>query len=166
MELAEYEPSIAGDYALLAWLEEMRRDGELHQTLLTDGTPSTFLNFFSRPTIYLVGAEENGTLWFTAWVEPTLDGRVAWFSSWCRPSVRGTPKHVRATGAAYSAFFEHYHTLLGMTKQRKLLDLHRKIGYIRMGEVVDGWDDSTVYYLKLTRSNFEQGTIAHYCRRH
>ena len=50
-------------------------------------------------------------------------------------------------------------TILGITKQEDLLDLHRKLGYVIMGPVPNLFDDDEAWIMYLTQESFETSRV-------
>jgi hypothetical protein len=117
---------------------------------------SSFLNLFQPPNMmcYTVADDEMESV---HWVEPvaTSDYTV-FFSSWSAKELRGTRRHLALMKTVYELVFNlGKKTILGITKQQKLLELHSKIGYVVFDPVPHLFDHDPAWIMYLTKESFE-----------
>jgi hypothetical protein len=95
------------------------------------------------------------------WAEPVSSSPHAiYFSSWCAGKIRGTKHQVVLMCAVYETLFSMGKSvIIGITKQEKLLDLHRKLGYVILDPVPYLFDSDPAWIMYLTRQNFERSRL-------
>ena len=69
------------------------------------------------------------------------------------------PKEVQLMDAVYEGVFQFADVLVGITKQEKLLEIHRKIGYVYGCAVPYFFDSDPAYIVYLTKSGYRSGKV-------
>lgn len=95
------------------------------------------------------------------WAQPVYTSNEAVFlSSWWLPSSRGTKRHALVMSTVYQILFSTgIQTILGVTKQEKLLKLHDKIGYVIHGPIPGLFDGQLGWLMALTELGFKYGKL-------
>lgn len=155
--MIKYDPkNPAHEMLALGWWLKLKED------------PIEFANLFSREfkflTPFMFWCAHNATivfdcdkdgLWACAWTVPDMDG--AFFGAWFRHDRRHGKETYKFIMEAYRLAFERYPTLVGITKQQRLRDLHLKLGYEFRGELPSWFDGDTAFMYVLTRESFYGG---------
>lgn len=113
---------------LLDWHLKLKADPEEYDKIFADQnhTLTNLLNYASSSVI--LGFEmDKGGIWAACWLEPCLNS--AWFSSWIRKEKRHTKSALKFINQAYARVLDKFPTILGLTSQPDLADLHIKLGY-------------------------------------
>ena len=112
---------------------------------------SGFLGLCMAPRITIVEMDQKGPC-MLAIAEPCFDG--AFLSYWCAPEWRQT-KYVLTTFLnVLKLALEQFPCIVGITKQKRLIETHLRLGYTLGGELPKFWGGETAYILMLTRENF------------
>ncbi len=158
--LWHYTPSIGADMRILGWWYELVQNGERHlvaEPQQTD-TPSDFLQFWRPPRALAFCPKserlEDG-IWFAGWLEPILSG--AFVGLWISPKYRTTKAAARVTHDFFDRATQAFPVLIGLTKQARLLPIHRTIGFTHLGTVPRLFDGDDAHVVVLTREGFEHG---------
>lgn len=153
-----YSQALAEDLLLLHWWIHLNEIGDINRLILpeTRRLPA-FLNIFKPPTAMVYSLDPAGEIDNAFWATP-VDGiskhRSAYCGVWCRSDTRGRRRQYDFTVFAYTFAFEFYDSLLGMTWQPDLLDIHQKLGYNIVGCIPHLYDEDFLYIVHLTRENF------------
>ena len=127
--LHKYSRQPYEDYLLLAWQQQMLKDGEFvkifHHSCLA---PAKFFDMFKPPnTLYYSQDPRTQLIDVAMWFEPSPFG--AFCGVWMHKSVRHGPAAFKRLQAAYAIGFSYFELLGGVTTQEALLPVHRKLGY-------------------------------------
>lgn len=154
-----YEGNSEDSLILLNWWMELVKSGDLDKVLFPSSHPlGAFMGFFQPGKIRMVYVpDEANQIKLAAWGEVVANG-VIFFSLWTRHDFRG--KHgLQATLDIYNEIFKVFTVVMGVTKQERLLGVHKKLGYTIVakvpslwGGVEDGW------LMQLTKDNFLAAT--------
>ncbi len=103
----------------------------------------------------MVIAIEDNKPWMVVWFVPFDDGSsAATVSYWCHKDKRGARKQLQITKLLYTAAFDFWDVLLGVTKHEHLLRIHRKLGYNIVGSVPHLMEGEEAWIVYLTKENF------------
>jgi hypothetical protein len=152
--LLGYKPCEQNDLVLLRWYGYLRTSGDI-DTVFGKAlqAPSAFLHYFQQPQVLMLDLDDNGDVWFAAWVEPFMTG--AFFSLWCRADHRKSRQLLVNTEEALDNALRFFPLLIGVTQHEKLIDEHIRLGYTHLGKIpglVEGNDASVLY---ITRESFQ-----------
>lgn len=113
---------------ILQWHLNLKTDPEEYDKLFADSTHTlTSLLRWASNTVMLAFEMDKDGVWAACWVEPCLN--AAWFGSWIRRDKRHTKSALKFINEAYARVLDKFPTILGLTSQPKLADLHIKLGY-------------------------------------
>ena len=87
-------------------------------------------------------------------IEQCFDG--AFLSYWCAPELRPTKYVLRTFLKILKLALETYPCIIGITKQKHLIETHLKLGYTLRGDLPEFWAGESAYILVLTRESFQQ----------
>lgn len=155
VELAQYKPGIEQDCLLTYWYVTMIATKELQLTF-TELSLSAFLQSF-QPPHHLIYAQSAGRIWFAAWFDPVFDGAL--LGVWGDKSKRRTKIGLGAFETAVEYGLARWPVLVGITRQEKLLDEHRRLGYTLMGKLPKLWGGEDTWVLYLTRESFDNRDV-------
>lgn len=157
VKLIQYKPGIEQDCLLTHWYMMMIATKELHQTF-TELSLSAFLRSFQLPH-HLIYAQDsgNGHIWFAAWFDPVFDGAL--LGIWADKSKRPTKVGLATFEAAIEYGLARWPVLVSVTRQEKLLDEHRRLGYTLVGKLPMFWGGENAWILHLTREGFDSREV-------
>lgn len=113
---------------ILQWHLNLKTDPEEYDKLFADSTHTlTSLLHWATSTVMLAFEMDKDGVWAACWVEPCLN--AVWFGSWIRRDKRHTKSALKFINEAYARVLDKFPTILGLTSQPKLADLHIKLGY-------------------------------------
>lgn len=158
LRIYEYEPGPTADLVIARWWMRLVADDELSLVSMRPAGLSAFYEQMAYPR-RLVYIKRDEDIAYAGWVEPI--GGAAFMSYWMRSDVRGTRESPSATALIYRACFgiAGCSTFLGITKQERLLDIHRKLGYNILGVLPGLWMGKDAILATLTRSDFESSRL-------
>jgi hypothetical protein len=115
---------------------------------------------FKPPNMLAYTANDN-SLESAHWAEPiSTSPHAIFFSSWCAHSLRGTKEQAVLMTTIYELLFNlGKRVVVGVTKQEKLLDLHRKLGYVILDPVPYLFDEDSAWIMYLTKDAFETSRL-------
>jgi hypothetical protein len=150
-----YNGGIDEDMLIGAWWAEMAKSGDLALCVNEHAQSlSEFYRLFKSPNWLLVDLNDYHTaVHFAAWFEPTFDG--AFFSLWAHPTRKNKRRGLELLHKAYEIGFEHYPVLIGITKQKRLLDGHKRLGYTLLGAIPFLFSGEDTYVLYLTKEAWQ-----------
>lgn len=154
LSLNIYSSTSREDLLLLRWWFYLSESGDLAKITQPDSRRlSSFLQIFQPPTVTFYGISPFGEIDFVAWFkEPS--GNSIFAGIWTHPSIRSTKRLLYIIQDVYSLVFEFYNSILGITWQPELLQLHTKIGYAITGNFKDFMGQPIVWLTQLTRDEF------------
>lgn len=150
--MQKYRGTAAEDLGVAAWWVRMERDGDLpvlfcqsHQTL------GALYGLIREPNGMIYEADSRG-IWFAMWFEQVMGTVFA--GAWCAREKRHTRAGLFAFVEAYYQALAVTPTVMGVTKQERLLAPHRRLGYTVLAEVPGLWDGERAWLVMLTREGF------------
>jgi hypothetical protein len=154
--LTQYQGTPQDDVRVLEWYKELLESGELFNLVF----PSAYAlgGFFTmlRKSYFFYGLDEEDRIWFSSWFEPATRG-VAFMSMWARREKRNTKKGVAQAYAMYKNAFKLLNVILGVTKQERLLKVHKRAGYEVVSKIPMLWGGvEDAWLVMLTKENFEK----------
>lgn len=154
------------DVLLAEWFRTLHSTGDWDKLFRTpQGGIGWFYTYFQRDVqLWLVENDAQNALIAAGWFEPLKNGG-AFFSLWIHPTHRPSRTTFVAYGELLDYGIERTGFILGMTKQEKLLDAHRKMGYTIHGPIEGLWPGERVWLMTLNREQLEEGSYGQYLRR-
>ena len=156
-DFIQYNGSTEHDLLMFQWWTKMHQDGEFEQTFVKDvDSPSAFMAYFHLPRLLAFKLTTNGIApkpWICVWIEPCMDG--AFLGLWIDREWRNTKKCVRSTEEALEISLKQFPIIIGLTKQKRLLKPHQKMGYTIAGFVPKLWNGDDVWILTLDSWGFK-----------
>lgn len=141
--------------AILHWWMELVQSGELEKVIFPscyDLAP--FMNLFqSRSCMLAYNTDDEGKIRLAMWGQQAGPG-ICWISLWVRKGFRFTQSAVAITIKLYNIAFDTFDILMGITKQKGLLKIHKKAGYTVVGEFPHLWEGAPGYLVMLTAQDF------------
>jgi hypothetical protein len=121
---------------------------------------SAFYSMFKPPNMMAYTVKDDA-IESVHWAEPiSTSPHAIFFSSWCAEELRGTKRQAILMTTLYQLLFSMgKRVILGITKQEKLLDLHRKLGYVILDPVPFLFDDASAWVMYLTKDAFEHSRL-------
>ena len=156
-----YSATVSEDYAVACLWDKLSENNEIMKLVTQSAySLSGFLALLQAPSVTFYTQTET-TLESLHWAEPVATSKNAvFFSSWWNADTRGTKHHAFVMSAIYELMCAmEKKTVMGVTKQRSLLDLHRKIGYRVLKPIPNLFDDKDAWIMYLTESLFKQGIL-------
>jgi len=156
VSLSIYKRDAASDLLLTQWWARLICDEtECRRVFSRETTASlhSFLSTFQPPNQLVFKSDLKLGLWFAVWLEPALSG--AFVGLWCRDKMRHTKAALEAGEEALDYGLYRYPVLIGVTKQEKLLDAHRRLGYNVLGKIPRIFDGEDAWIVHITRESFE-----------
>lgn len=158
-KLRLYQPSPEADMALCAWWSRLVEIGELEQTFGRGAAClSAFLAHFQPPSTLLYACDEAGEIALGFRLSPMLDARAV--TVWLSPAWRHLPIGVAVLESAYELALEQHPVLLGITRQPRLLAIHRRWGYGVLGRLPAVFDGHDGWVVMLTSEAYERAKTA------
>lgn len=155
-----YEP-LKHEMLVLQWHLNLKTEPEEYDKIFADQnhTLTNLLSYVSSSVI--LGFEmDKGGIWAACWVEPCLN--AAWFSSWIRKDKRHTKSALKFINEAYARVLDKFPTIMGLTSQPDLADLHIKLGYnygCRIPGMFNGKDALLFVMTRETREARKHGNV-------
>ncbi len=147
------------DILISRWWESLVESGEIN--LITTRNCRSLSGFFGMlgpPRILLYTGEES--IDFAVWIEKAgTSDKGYFFSTWTVASLRGTRTQIQLLHVIYEGLFKFADVLVGVTKQKELLDVHRKGGYVYSGAVPYFFDSDPAYMVYLTKPGYRSGKL-------
>lgn len=158
-----YFPTPDTDVILANWWVRLRADGDLARMFIKRSQSlSAFYNMMGAPTVLCYKLNDAIGVWAAAWFTPCLSG--SFLGMYLAPGYRASLEGFKAVLEAHHFGFQHNDSLLAVTKQPKILDESRKIGYDVLGQVPHLWDGEDAWLLMLTRETWWRQTLPRYGR--
>ncbi len=159
-----YQATSDEDILIAEWWDRLVHDGqhgELVKLVASNAySLSAFYGLFKPPNMlaYTVRDEQMES---AHWVEPVSTSQHAvFFSSWSSKELRGTKKQATLMTTIYTMLFAMgKKTLLGITKQEDLLEVHKMMGYVILDPVPHLFDDDKAWIMYLTKTGFENSRL-------
>ena len=154
--LTGYNPQLHEAF-LLAWFFHLRQTGDLdkvaHPSL---HTLTTFLNHYAND-VKLGFASDTKGIWFASWVRPLMNAGE--FGLWIREDKRHSPTALKCLYESYNTCFQWYTTLIGISKQGHLKEIHEKMGYVQCADIPAVWSGNAVQVYYLTKDAYNERII-------
>lgn len=148
-----YQGSKREEALAVGMWHQMHQDGDMDRTFQSGITLTQLLQMFRPPNGMLYGIDDHG-IWFSMWFELFMAGAVA--GCWCRADKRHSRQLVATGMRAWGMLLTQFPCVFGVTKQEKLLKLHRIFGYTVLGKAPQLWDGKEDgWLLMLTREGHE-----------
>lgn len=152
-----YQGNPEDSMILLHWYLELVNSGEIDKVLF----PSThslgmFMHYFNNfSTIRLIYVlDDNNKIKFAAWGNAISSG-IIFFSIWLKPSLRSAKEGAQIVLDVYNEVFKLFHIVQGITKQERLLKVHKKLGYKAVCKIPLGWDGvEDAWLVQMTKDDF------------
>jgi hypothetical protein len=155
----KYEPTPEMDTVIAKWWAKMRNDGDLplilghaHQGL------SGLYRVIAPPHTMVYAMDEGYNIWVAAWFEEIMNG--AFMSLWLAKEYRNRMDGLRGVLRCMEIGLLAKPCIFGVTKQERIVDEHRRLGYAILGKAPQFWDDEhDAWVMMLTRAAFKQTLI-------
>lgn len=136
---------------LLHWYCHLVATGDMNRLFTHEAHAlQDFLRVFEDKQLFF-WCDDKG-IYVAAWTAPCLG--AVFFSLWIREDKRHSKQAYCCVCDAYDAVFHHWPTLMGLTKQKALLDEHVKMGYTIEGRIPQLWDGFDAWLVVLTKENY------------
>lgn len=164
-----YTQAQTEDLLMLRWWMHVSETGDITKFMLPEAQRlPAFLNVFKPPTALVYSLSTANEIISAFWATPVdvaSTHKAAYCGLWVHPGLRGKRYQYNFTHMAYTFAFEFYSTLLGMTWQPDLLDIHKKLGYNVVGCIPHLYDQDFLYIVHLTREAFDASRFMQVGRR-
>ena len=146
-----YKPSPEHDMTLVRWWMDLTNSGEI-EVVFSQSVVSfvDFLSLFLPPKTLVFEYDKLG-IWLAAWFDPVMSG--AFMGFWIAKRKRRTRDAYRAAVKIYDLALAEWPVLIGVTRQKELLDIHENMGYVSNGVIPHLWDGQEAYVLHLTKES-------------
>ncbi len=152
-----YQGNPEDSMTLLHWYLELVNTGELDKVLFpfnhSLGMFMQYFNDFSKVRMVYV-PDDNNKIKFAAWGTAVSPG-VIFFSIWLKPELRSAKEGAQITLDIYNEIFKLFYVVQGITKQERLLKVHKKLGYKVVCKVPNGWAGiEDAWLVQMTKDDF------------
>lgn len=150
------------DVLIAHWYLRMANDGDLTNIFTRNArTLRSLFNMTGPPKtlIYLTDAEG---MWFAVWGDTFMNG--SFIGLWTRKDRRGTRDMVRAILDAFAWYLVPLPNLFIATKQERLLEPLKRLGFKLIDRVEQWHDDDDAWILRITRDSIH-ATLDRFHRR-
>ncbi|MCH7759809.1 hypothetical protein IIA15_00185 [candidate division TA06 bacterium] len=152
-----YQGSSNQDLFIAQWWAKIQTNGELKMTFSSNCYAlSGFFSLFQKPNVLTFDVDQKG-LWFAAWFEPVMSS--AFMGLWVDKRKRGTISSWKNFERVVSEGLSNFSSIMGVTKQEKLVAQHKKIGYTELGVIPGIFDGEDGFILLLTKEAWERRSI-------
>jgi len=159
LEICLYRGTVDEDILIAEWWDSL---GDELPKLVTESaySLSSFYSLFKSPNMMSYTVRDR-KMESVHWAEPvSTSPHAIFFSSWSSKALRGTKRHAILMATIYEILFSmDQKTILGITKQQELLELHSKLGYEIMGPVPHLFDGDEAWVMYLTKESFEASRV-------
>jgi len=157
--LFRYDGSPEVDVIVAKWWAKMRADGDLPQMLGPHHQGlSGLYSLISSPKTMIYATDEDYNIWVAAWFEEVLNG--AFMGLWLAKEYRNKMTGLRGVLKCMETGLKAKPCLFGVTKQERILDEHRRLGYVILGKAPQLWADHTdAWLMMLTRESFKKTLV-------
>jgi hypothetical protein len=151
-----YQDTIEEGYRVGDWWDHLIQSGDMDRLMpKAEHSLDRFLANFRPPTVLTYTLNWLGEFEIAAWVRAAPTSRKAcYLSLWTRDGARVSKRSVRIISTIYEAAFTLFEVICGLTKQSRLLALHRNMGYEVLGPIPMLWDEDSAYIVYLTKQRF------------
>ena len=148
-----YERTTQEDLLFYRWWARMSTDGDLDRVFLkSEHTPGAFMALLRKQVIVLYALDSVGEVYIAAWIDFFMS--LPSVSLWVRSDHRKSRGAARLVSYIYSHVFKHVNTVVGITKQEKLLKSHRHMGYDVVGKIPGLWDGEDAWIVVLEKHKY------------
>ena len=142
------------DILIARWWEHLVETGDINLVAARNARSlSGFFSMIGPPRVLFYTGEESVD--FAVWLERAGNAdKGYYFSNWIAEHLRGTRRHLRLMHMSYESAFKFADVLVGITKQKELLDIHRKIGYVYGCVIPYFFDSDPAYIVYLTKAGY------------
>ena len=145
-----YRGTAPEDVLIAGWWHRMDADGDLERIFPAGSrTMSELFRLVASPGKDLLYAFDAQGLWFAFWAERLLSAACIGF--WVRADHRKSKTSAWHFLMAADMLLRLAPVIIGVTKQRDLVPIHRKFGYTVVGEIPDMYDGQAAIVMALTR---------------
>lgn len=151
-----YTGSFEEGILLARWWEDMLDCGDLDKVFPKHSQPvQCFMGLFKPPRALFYTLTDDGAINRAIWTEEVPSSvHCVHFGVWLAAGERHSKHSVQLLDAVYTAVFEHKNVVFGTTKQPRILDLHRKMGYTVFGPIPTLFDDEEGYIVYCTKQSY------------
>ena len=149
------------DILIAEWWDRVFGTEEFGNLISSSARSLSALYGLFKPPKIMVYTVADGAIESLHWIEPTAtsDGAV-FFSSWSSPKLRGTKRQALLMATIFSLIFAMgKKTIIGITKQEKLLNLHKGLGYVIVGQIPNLFDAEPAWIMYLDRAGLEASRL-------
>lgn len=152
-----YQGNPEDSMTLLHWYLEIVASGEIDKILFPNtqslGAFMAYFNDFGKVRMVYV-PDDNNRIKFAAWGTAVSPG-VIFLSIWLKPELRAAKEGAQITLDIYTELFKIFSVVQGITKQERLLKVHKKLGYKVIYKVPQGWDGAEdAWLVQMTKDDF------------
>lgn len=135
--LTLYNGSAEHDLAVMHWWAVLNGTGEAEKTFMpnTYESMSKFYKLFKLPSFLTFKFDEG--IWFASWYEPVMAG--GFLGIWAAKDKRQSRAMLIAVEDAISFGLDRFPVLIGLTRQKDILDEHCCMGYRVLGNIPELW---------------------------
>jgi len=159
--LLPYVSSRDTDLLLAHWWAKMERDGDLPDLFTKSGQSLSSLYRIVGPGKTLLYGVDIGGIWVAFWFEPMMSG--VFMGAWVAREHRRTRRALDAFLQAWELALIHHTVVIGVTRQREIINEHERLGYTVLGCLPGIWDGEDAWAVMLTRPAFVK-TLARFRR--
>lgn len=154
LTLYTYERTTDEDLRLFRAWARMAQDGDLDRLLLpSEHSPGAFMALLRQQVVVLYALDAHGEIYFMSWLAVFM--ALPTMSMWLRGDKRKSRSSARLISFVYSIAFLHTDVVLGITKQEKLLRIHKHLGYEVMCKIPGLWDKGVdAWVIMLEKRNY------------
>lgn len=154
LDLHIYNSSYDEDLLLLRLWMELIETGDIEKLVIQhDRRLTIFLQIFQKPTIAIYGLDTFGRIDFIIWFRDP-SGQSIFCGLWANEKIRRSRRLFNIIRVVYPLAFEVYETIIGVTWQADILELHTKLGYSITGNLEKFMGQPTVWLVQLTKEAF------------
>ncbi len=163
LRLRLYASNENEDFLLLHWWIDLHATGELSDILEpASRSLSQMFETFKPPTTFIYALNSKNKIEFAWWAYPSSlhpTDRTLICGLWLSDPLRSSKRGVQLTTLVYKLAFCHYDYILGTTWQKDKLKVHRSMGYEVTGFVPHIYGVDNVFFVLLSKGNFEQSKM-------
>lgn len=151
-----YNKTFDEDLLLLNWWIYLNEIGDISKIFPDDSHRlGAFMEFFSTPTVLMYSLNPQNKIEFTFWLkDQSATNKTTFVGIWFSPEIRGTRHQLKLASLVYNLTFEFYESILGLTWQINLLQMHMKMGYKVVGNIPNFMGHEQTWLVRLTKGDF------------
>ena len=148
-----YERTTQEDLLFYRWWARMSMDGDLEKVFLKNAhTPGAFMELMRKQDVVLYALDSVGEVYVVAWIYLFMS--LPSVSLWVRSDCRKSRAAARLVSYIYSYVFKYVSTIIGITKQERLIKSHKHMGYDVVGKIPGLWDGEDAWVVVLEKSKY------------